>query len=46
MVLIFFFFYIEKENGEKGSDLKKILKLRKDFEKDDLLENDLRVIWL
>ena len=40
------FFYIEKENGEKGNDLKKNLKLEKGFGKDDLLENDLRVIWL
>ena len=40
------FFYIEKENGEKGSDLKKILKFGKGFGEDDLLENNLRVIWL
>ena len=39
-----FSFYIKKENGEKGSDLKKNLKLRKGFGEDDLLENDLRVI--
>jgi len=39
-VLVFSFFYIEKENGEKGSDLKKNLKLGKGFREDDLLEND------
>ena len=42
----FSFFYIKKENGEKGSDLKKNLKLEKGFGEDDLLENNLRVIWL
>ena len=39
-----FFLNIEKENGGKGSDLKKNLKLGKGFGEDDLLENDLRVI--
>ena len=33
---VFPFFYIEKENGEKRSDLKKNLKLEKGFEKGDL----------
>jgi len=42
----FSFFYIEKDNGEKGSDVKKNLKLGKSFGEDDLLENVLRMIWL
>ena len=32
----FFLFYIEKENGEKGSDLKKNLKVGKGIGEDDL----------
>ena len=36
------FFFSWKENGEKGSDLKKNLKLRKGFGKDDLFK---KMIW-
>ena len=38
-------FFKWKENGEKESDLKKNLKFEKGFGEDDLLENDLRVMW-